>query len=109
VKEVLERLRTQYLFTTFLSVDRSVIKTRKQMSIFMGVDSKSYYHLIFSVAQKSRFLQKHALEISSFHEHMVLHVNHNYKYKHLFLEADICSKARVFLENEGWKVYHDCM
>ena len=105
MKEVLERLRTQYFFTTFSPVDTSVVKTRKQMSIFMGVDSKSYYHLIFSVSQKSRFLQKHASEISLFHERMVLQVNHNYKYKHLFLAADICSKARTFLENEGWKVY----
>ncbi len=105
MKEVLERLRAKYLFTTFSSVETSVINTRKQMSIFEGVDSKQYYHLVFSISQKSRFLRKNVSEIGLLYERMVLHVNHNYKYKHLFLEADICSKARTSLENEGWKVY----
>lgn len=84
---------------------KSVLHTRKKLLIFSGVDRKSFYHLIFSPQQKSRFIVKHVHEIIELAHKLELHVEHCYKYKHLLLQAPLCSKAALLLHESGWKVY----
>lgn len=110
MKEMLERICSkQVVFTSLDVVDPKVLHTRKKLAIFSGVDQKSFYHLIFRVDQKSRFLQKHVDEIFELCKTLELHVKHNYKHKHLLLDAPLCSKAALQLRENGWKVYNDLM
>jgi hypothetical protein len=110
MKEMLERIcRKQVVFTSLDVVDPKILHTRKKLAIFSGVDSKSFYHLIFRIEQKSRFLRKHVEEILELCKALELHVKHNYKHKHLLLSAPLCSKASLLLQENGWKVYDDLM
>ncbi|AHJ12031.1 PQQ-like domain-containing protein [Sulfurospirillum multivorans DSM 12446] len=111
MKEMLERICCkQVVFTSLEVVDpKVVLHTRKKLAIFSGVDPKSFYHLIFRIEQKSRFLRKHVDEMAELCKTLELHVKHTYKYKHLLLNAPLCSKAAIMLQENGWKVYNDFM
>jgi hypothetical protein len=110
MKEMLERICCkQVVFTSLDVVDPKILHTRKKLAIFSGVDQKSFYHLIFRMEQKSRFLRKHVHEIDELCSALTLHVKHNYKYKHLLLNAPLCSKAALLLEEQGWKIHNDFM
>ncbi len=111
MKEMLERIchNKQVIFTSLDVVDPQVLHTRKKLSIFSGVDQKSFYHLIFRMEQKSRFLRKNVDEIIDLCKSLEQHVNHAYKYKHLLINAPLCSKAALLLNENGWKVYNDFM
>lgn len=79
-----------------------ILHTRKKLAIFSGVDSKSFYHLIFRIEQKSRFLRKHVEEILELCKALELHVKHNHKHKHLLLclvmLQSITASSRKWLE-----------
>jgi len=106
MKEMLERIcRKQVVFTSLNEIDPKVLHTRKKLTIFSGVDQKSFYHLIFRLEQKSRIVRKNAHEIDALSRAL----KHTYKYKHLLLKAPLCSKAALFLEEQGWKIYNDFM
>ncbi|QIR79269.1 hypothetical protein FA592_10555 [Sulfurospirillum diekertiae] len=107
MKEMLERIcNKQVVFTSLEMVDpKIVLHTRKKLAIFCGTDRKSFYHLIFHSQQKSRFLMKHVQEIIEFTCALESHFQHAYKYKHLLVQAPVCSKAALLLHENGWKVY----
>lgn len=107
MKEMLERIcGKQVVFTSLEMVDlKSVLHSRKKLAIFSGVDRKSFYHLIFRSQQTSRFLLKNVYEIIDLAQRLERHVDHCYKYKHLLLQAPLCSKAALLLHENGWKVY----
>jgi len=105
MKEVLEKLRLKHLFTSFSPIETSSLGSRKKVTIFHGVDQKQCFHLVIISLQKSRFVHKHALELGDLLSKIVLHVNHNYAYKHLFLNSPLCSKTQHYLEEEGWRIY----
>lgn len=108
MKEMLEQIcRKQIVFTSLEMIDPKILHTRKKLLLFSGVDLKSYYHLMMRIEQKSRFVVKQAEEILDLEAKIVLHVNHNYKYKHLLLQSPLCSKAKTLLIQRGWKVYND--
>lgn len=107
MKEMLERVFKDKLLTSCIAIDNQVLKSRKKVAVFSGVDTKSYYHVVFSMGQKSRFILKNVQEIVELERQLVLHVGHNYKYKHIVLSGPLCTKARLSLVQSGWKVYDD--
>ena len=110
MKEVIERICTkQLIFTSLQTLDSKTLHTRKKFSLYSGVDQKSFYHVIFVISQKSRFITKHATELFVLEQQLETNVNHAYKYKHLWLKAPLCSKAAALLNESEWKVYHDFM
>lgn len=108
MKEMIERIcGKRIVFSSLETILPSVLKTRKKVAIFSGVDLKSYYHVVFRVEQKSRFLLLHAHEILALEQTLETVKNHRYFYKHIILHASLCSKAQALLNAEGWKIYHD--
>lgn len=107
MKEMLERICSkQVVFTSLEMVDsKTILNTRKKLAIFSGTDRRSFYHLIFRSPQKSRLITKHVHEIIEFTHTLELHFQHAYKYKHLLVQAPLCSKAALLLHENGWKVY----
>ena len=105
MKSVLEKIGTHTLFSSLVTIDKATLQTRKKMTILSGVDLISFYHLIFEIEQKSRFVMKNVTEMMVLEERLVLHVNHRFKHKHLLLNAPLCSQAQKRLEEEGWRIY----
>ncbi|ACZ11620.1 conserved hypothetical protein [Sulfurospirillum deleyianum DSM 6946] len=108
MKEMLERICNKHIvFTSLHVIDPKVLNSRKKIAIFSGVDQKSFYHLMIRSEQTSRFIRKNADEIVHLYGLISLHVNHQYKYKHLMIQAPLCSKAASLLHEKGWKIYND--
>lgn len=106
MKEMLEIVCKKHIFTSLIMIEPKALCSRKKVSIFNGVDQQSFYHVIFSLSQKSRFVIKNAKEFIELEQKLVLHVEHHYKYKHILLNnALLCSKAALLLRQNGWKVY----
>lgn len=101
---MLEKLTAKHLFSSFTSISPSILGTRRKMVIYKGIDTAQYYHIVFSVDQKSRFGLKHAAEMVDFEERLTLLMRHHFKYKHLLLNAPLCSKARQMLQIDGWNL-----
>lgn len=101
---MLEKLTAKHLFSSFTHISPSVLGTRRKMVIYKGIDTAQYYHIVFSVDQKSRFGLKHASEMVDFEERLTLLMGHKFKYKHLFISAPLCSKARNVLQMDGWNL-----
>ena len=77
-------------------------KIRKKMKIYIGVDMKNFYYLLVELNTKSRFLIKNAKELIEFVS-TISEINFKNNKKILFLESPICSKAKEYLKNNGWR------
>ncbi len=95
------------LFKSLNKVDKTLLNTRKKISIYTATDIKKNYHSIFKIEQKSRFLIKNSLEIEELDSRLQRLENHNFKYKHLIIGKTICSKASNYLKERGWDINHD--
>ncbi len=104
MKEVLEKICKNCILTSLEAIAPKILHSRKKVMIFSGVDLNHFYHIIFRLEQKSRFILKHAHEIVALEALLELHVKHIYKHKHLLVSGTVCSKAMVFLQENGWKV-----
>ncbi len=97
------------LFKSLKEVDKTLLKTRKKILIFCATDIKKNYHSIFKIGQKSRFLVKNAIELVEIEYKLQDVENHNFRYKHLIITEEICSKAQNYLKDRGWKLHYDFM
>jgi hypothetical protein len=86
------------------SIDPKELGSRKKLKIYFGVDNKSYYCLILVISKKSRVLKKEAIEFEELWRRVKILKETNIKKKYIFLKAPICSKAKVWLEEFGWRV-----
>ena len=108
MKEHIDLLRRHKLiFVSSLSIDPKKLGVKKRVDILKCVDSKSFYHFVLFIRAKSRFLQKNSEEVETIYRKTVQFCDHNFKYKHIFIQNGCCSKAKKLLEENGWKVYHD--
>lgn len=97
------------IFKSFKDVDKTLLKTRKNIKIYSSTDINKNYHSIFIIDQKSRFLLKNAESLVILEEKLQKLENHNFKYKHLIIGTNICSKSVNYLKDKGWKLHHDSM
>lgn len=97
------------LFKSFKEIDKTLLKTRKKVLIFVSTDIKGNYHSIFQINQKSRFLLKNAIELVELEIKLQQLEKHNFKYKHLIIGEAICSKSINYLKEKGWQLHHDFM
>jgi hypothetical protein len=97
------------IFQSIKKIEVKALGSRKKISIFVCVDLKSFYHVIFYTKQKSRFLIAHAKEIIALESRVCALEEHNNKYKHVCIEQELCSKAKQYLKERGWSVHNDFM
>ncbi len=110
MKELVEYFsKKRVLFKSLHEVDKTLLKTRKKLSIFSSTDTKKNYHSIFIITQKSRFLVKNAIELEKIEYELQRLEKHNFKYKHLIIGEAVCSKASSYLKERGWQLRHDFM
>ena len=94
-----------YIFTIFEKIEPKLLKSRKKILIYTGIDIKKQYISVFIVEQKSRFLIKNAKEILLLHEKLISYKEHNFKKNIIFINSPLCSKAKSFLKENKWIVY----
>jgi len=82
--------------------DISLLKSRKKIVIYDGVDVSSNYVCVFVIEKKSRFLQKDVQELEKLFEKLVQYKGHNYKKKILLYDMPMCSKALKLLKELKW-------
>jgi len=78
-------------------------KTRKKIKVYIGVDMKDFYYLLVELNTKSRFLIKNAKEMIEFTTPLS-NINFKNNKKILFIESPICSKAKKYLKENGWRI-----
>ena len=78
---------------------------RNRIKIFKAVDLHGYFWAIFVISQKSRILLKDVAKFEEILKKLIIYSDHNYKYKTIYIEAPLCSKAKKAFKELGWKVY----
>lgn len=75
----------------------------KTYKIFLAVDMKNFYNLIFIRSAKSRFLTKDAQKVLEICQKIEEKREIKIKKRTLFYSSSLCSKAKALLQN--WKLY----
>ena len=94
----------------FKEIEEILPKTlgsRKKIEIFAGVGVDSNYYAVFIVNAKSRFLRKNADDLMMLCSQLIDYKEHNFKKKILLISSPLCSKAKSYLKENGWKVSTD--
>ena len=106
MKEITEYLQKKHLiFKSFKEIKPKILGSRKRVELYLGVDLKGYYTLVMKLKKKSRFLQKEAHELMGLHEKLELLIEARITQKYILIDAPLCSKAKVFLQEQGWVVW----
>jgi len=95
------------LFKDFKEVLAKELNSRKNIQIFVGSSIDLKFYAIFVINTKSRFLQKNAEDLIALLNTLAIYVGHNFKKKELFISSPLCSKAKKYLEELGWKIRVD--
>ena len=107
MKEIVEFLQQKnIIFKSFKEITPREIGSRKKIELYVGVDLKGYYALVMVLQKKSRVLRKEAQELMVLHEKLEYYIDSKIKKKYIIINAPLCSHAKVMLEENGWRVYH---
>ena len=108
MKKIVEYLQNKNLiFKSLKEISPKELGSRKKITLYLGVDLKGYYALILSIEKKSRILKKEALELMALHEKVESYVDTKIMKKYIVIKAPLCSKAKVLMEENKWKVWHE--
>ncbi len=77
---------------------------RNKIRIYKATDTKGYFWAIFAVSQKSRLLMKDVHKFQEIYAKLTVFCEHNFKYKIIFIDAPLCSKAEAAFKEAGWKI-----
>ena len=78
---------------------------RNKIKIYKATDTRGYFWAIFAISQKSRLLMKDVYKMEEIYAKLTIFCEHNFKHKVLFIDAPLCSKAKVAFKEAGWKLY----
>lgn len=107
MKEIVDFLQTKkLLFKSLTPIEPKQLGSRKKINIYLGVDLKKYYAVVFHIKKKSRILQKEALEIMLLHEKLEIFNESAINKKYIYIEAPLCSKAKALMVEHQWRVWH---
>ncbi|MDX1809392.1 MAG: hypothetical protein R3331_07620 [Sulfurospirillaceae bacterium] len=113
MKNILDFLAIKKIvFRVLEKIDPTLLKSRKKLEIYSGVNEKSFYGTIFVVNQKSRFVVKNAAEIIELEQRLESYKKHSYKHKYLIIGSPFCSHAKKYLIENQWRVFevsHDTL
>ncbi|MCF6243479.1 MAG: hypothetical protein L3J43_00390 [Sulfurovum sp.] len=108
MKNLVEYLQQKHIiFKSLKSITPKELGSRKKVDIYLGVDLKGYYVDVMQVEKKSRVLRKEVTELMLLHEKLEKYIDTVIKKKYIIIKAPLCSKAKLLLEENGWKVYDE--
>ena len=77
---------------------------RNKIKIYKATDTSGYFSVIISVSQKSRVLMKDVRKFEEIYSKLTTYFDHNFKYKLIFIDAPLCSKAKEAFKTQGWRI-----
>jgi hypothetical protein len=77
---------------------------RNRIKIYKATDVNGYFWAIFAISQKSRLLMKDVHKFEEIYTKLSVFFGHNFKYKLIFIDAPLCSKAKEAFKTQGWKI-----
>jgi len=105
MQSVVDSLRKKgKIYKKMQEISPKELGVRNRIKIYKATDIAGYFYSIFAVSQKSKLLMKDIHKFEEIYAKLTLFCGHNFKYKIIFLDAPICSKAREALLFQGWKI-----
>ncbi len=92
------------IYKKMLEIQPKELGIRNKINIYKATDMNGYFWAIFSVSKKSRLVMKDVETFTTIYAKLVSYCDHNYKYKVMFIDAPICSKAEKAFKDNGWKL-----
>lgn len=77
---------------------------RNKIKMYKATDTSNKIWAIFAVSQKSRLLMKDVHKFEEIYAKLSVFCATNFKYKIIFIDAPLCSKAKLAFETAGWKI-----
>ena len=106
MKSLVEYLQQHgIIFKSLEPLSPKALGTRKRASFYIGIDLKGYYVFVVHLSKKSRVLRKEAQDLDALHAKAEKVVDSTIKHKILVLDAPLCSKAKMWLREKGWRVF----
>jgi len=105
IKEIVESMASKSLiFKSIEKIEPNTIGSRKRVEIYLGVDLKSRYTLLFVIERKSRIVVSDVETLSKLASMVEKYKDIVVKKRFLIYGAPLCSHARKRMEAEGWRV-----
>ncbi|SFV68021.1 hypothetical protein MNB_SM-4-688 [hydrothermal vent metagenome] len=92
------------IYKKMLEISPKELGIRNKIKIYKATDIKGYFWAIFAVSQKSRILMKDVHKFQEIYAKLTLFCEHNFKHKIIFIDAPLCSKAKLAFKEAGWKI-----
>ena len=92
------------IFKKMQEISPKELRIRNKIKIYKATDMNGYFWAIFAVSQKSRILMKDVHKFEEIYTKLTLYCEHNFKYKILFIDAPLCSKAEKAFKEARWKI-----
>ncbi len=92
------------IFKKMQEISPKELGIRNKIKIYKATDVHGYFWAIFAVSQKSRILMKDVHKFEEIYAKLTLFSEHNFKYKVVFIDAPLCSKAAKAFKEVGWKI-----
>ncbi|NPA60053.1 MAG: hypothetical protein GXO30_06280 [Epsilonproteobacteria bacterium] len=92
------------IYKKMKEINPKELDIRNKIKIYKATDTHGYFWAIFAVSQKSRLLMKDVVKFEEIYMKLTIFCEHNFKYKILFIDAPLCSKAKDAFKAKGWKI-----
>jgi len=92
------------IYKKMLEIAPKELGIRNKIKIYKATDQTGYFWAIFAVSQKSRILMKDVHKFQEIYAKLTVFCEHNFKYKIIFIDAPLCSKAKAAFKEAGWKI-----
>lgn len=105
MQRVVDSLRKKgKIYKKMQEVAPKELGVRNKIKIYKATDVAGYFWAIFAVSQKSKLLMKDVYKFEEIYAKLTLYCAHNFKYKIIFIDAPLCSKAKEAFGQQGWKI-----
>lgn len=102
---IVDSLRKQgKIYKKMQEISPSELGIRNRIKIYKATDVNGFFWAIIVISQKSKLLVKDVKKLQEIYEKLKIYCEHNFKYKTLFIDAPICSKAKDAFIFDGWKI-----
>ena len=105
MQKVVDSLRQKgKIYKKMQEITPKELGIRNKIKIYKATDINGYFWAIFAISQKSRLLMKDVHKFEEIFAKLSIFCEHNFKYKIIFIDAPLCSKAKLAFKEAGWKI-----
>ena len=93
------------IYKKMQEIEPRTLGIRNKIKMYKATDISGYFWAIFAVSQKSRLLMKDVHKFQEIYAKLTTFCDHQFKYKVIFIDAPLCSKAKLAFKEAGWKIH----